>query len=132
MHLLARNPERTTHLEQSFLVQRRGMSIVAAIFPLMFLVSSFVMHHTDFQASISAYYWTEDFERNFFVGALSAIAVFLLLYKGYTALEDRMLDLAGVCALGVAFCPMNEAMVDCKPPLDGQAIEIVVTTHGMF
>ena len=104
MHLLQRNPERTTFLESSFIAQRRGMAILAAVFPLVFLLSG-LLGRTELQTSLSAYYWTLDPERNFFVGALCAIGVFLLLYKGYTPLEDRVLDLAGLCAVGVAFVP---------------------------
>jgi len=107
-NLLARNTSRTTHLESSFIVQRRGMALLAAIFPAAFLASSYVLNRTDFQTSLSAYYWTLDLERNFFVGVLCAVGVFLLLYKGYTTLEDRILDLAGVAAVGVAFFPMDE------------------------
>jgi len=107
--LLARNASRTTHLESSFIVQRRGMALLAASFPAAFLASSFLLGRTDFQTSLSAYYWTLDPERNFFVGVLCAVGVFLLLYKGYTTLEDRVLDLAGLAAVGVAFFPMDEA-----------------------
>jgi hypothetical protein len=108
-NLLARNTSRTTHLESSFIVQRRGMALLAAILPAAFLASSFLLNRTDFQTSLSAYYWTLDLERNFFVGVLCAIGVFLLLYKGYTTLEDRILDLAGLAAVGVAFFPMDES-----------------------
>lgn len=109
MKLLARNPSRTSHLERSFIVQRRGMALLAAAFPALFLTSSFLFGRTEFQTSISAYYWTHDLERNVFVGVLCAVGVFLLLYKGYTVLEDRVLDVAGICAAGVAFFPMDES-----------------------
>jgi len=105
-------PPSIMHLERSFIVQRRGMAILAALFPFVFLISSFVLRRTDFQTSLSAYYWTRDFERNFFVGVLCAVAVFLLLYKGYSWIEDRVLDLAGLCAAGMAFFPMSR-LGDC-------------------
>jgi len=88
------------------------MAFLAAVFALAFLSSSFVFNRTDFQTSISAYYWTLDLERNFFVGVLCAVGVFLLLYKGYNRLEDRILDLAGISAAGVAFFPMDQTC-DC-------------------
>ncbi len=123
MHLLDRNPERTTFLESSFIVQRRGMAVLAAVFPVVFLLSG-LLGRTDFQTSLSAYYWTLDFERNFFVGALCAIGVFLLLYKGYTPLEDRVLDLAGLSAAGVALVPV------AKGSACGAASG--VSAHGVF
>src|SRR5262249_26576548 len=103
--LLERKPGHDRYLEQSYLLQRQGMALLAAIFPFIFLASS-MMGRTVFQDSISAYYWTEDPERNLFVGALCSIAVFLVLYKGYTRLEDWILNLAGFCAAGVALVPM--------------------------
>jgi len=103
--LLAQDPSRTSHLERSFIVQRTGMALLAAVFPFVFLASSYIFGRTEFQASISRYYWTLDPERNFFVGALCAIGVFLLLYKGYNWLEDRVLDAAGIGAVGTAFFP---------------------------
>lgn len=123
MDLLARNPSRTSHLERSFIVQRRGMALLAAAFPAVFLASSFLFGRTDFQTSISAYYWTLDLERNVFVGVLCAVGVFLLLYKGYTLLEDRVLDVAGICAAGVAFSPMDRS---------GDCAASGITLHGAF
>ena len=123
MDLLKRDATRTTYLERSFLVQRRGMALLAALFPLTFLASSFVLHRTAFQTSISAYYWTCDLERNVFVGVLCAISVFLILYKGYNVLEDRVLDLAGFSAGGVAFFPMNRL---------GDCASSGLSVHGVF
>lgn len=123
MKLLARKASRTSHLERSFIVQRRGMALLAAVFPAAFLASSFLFGRTAFQASISAYYWTPDPERNFFVGVLCAVGIFLLLYKGYTLLEDRVLDLAGISAVGIAFFPMERGS-DC--------VSSGITVHGVF
>jgi hypothetical protein len=113
MNLRQRKPGRSSHLEASFIVQRRGMAILAGIFPLVFIASS-LLGRTAWQPSISAYYWTQDLERNFFIGALCAIGVFLLLYKGYTQLEDWILNVAGVCAVGVGFFAMTKDS-DCGP-----------------
>ena len=123
MDLLTRNPSRTSHLERSFIVQRRGMALLAAAFPAAFLASSFLFGRTEFQTSISAYYWTLDLERNVFVGVLCAVGVFLLLYKGYTLLEDRVLDVAGICAAGVAFFPMDQS---------GDCAASGISLHGAF
>ena len=116
-------PQTLIHLERSFLTQRRGMALLAALFPIAFLMSSVVLHRTEFQTSISAYYWTHDLERNFFVGALCAIGIFLLLYKGYNWKEDRVLDAAGISAAGIAFFPMSR-LGDCAAS--------GVSPHGVF
>ncbi|HEV8001331.1 MAG TPA: hypothetical protein VGP63_15695 [Planctomycetaceae bacterium] len=44
--------------------------------------------------------------RNWFVGLLFALGGILILYKGFTRMEDWALNLAGVMALGVASFPM--------------------------
>src|SRR5262245_17222478 len=113
MHLTERKRGRSSHLEASFITQRIGMAVLAFVFPCFFIASS-LLGRTEFQPSISAYYWTLDLERNFFVGAQCAIGVFLLLYKGYTALEDWVLDIAGLCAVGTAFAAMVKDS-DCGP-----------------
>ena len=114
MHLTERKPGHSSHLEASFIAQRIGMAGVALVFPLFFIGSS-LLGRTDWQPSISAYYWTRDLERDFFVGALCATGVFLVLYKGYTLLEDLILDVAGACAIGVAFVAVLKDS-DCGPP----------------
>jgi hypothetical protein len=53
--------------------------------------------------SLSGYYFTS--VRNVFVGALCIIAVFLIVYQGYNLLDNVITNLAGIFALGVAFCP---------------------------
>ena len=101
--LLAQDPSRTSHLERSFIMQRTGMALLAAVFPFVFL-------------GIELHFWTNGIPglyqpllldprpgKKFFVGALCAIGVFLLLYKGYNLLEDRVLDAAGIGAVGIAF-----------------------------
>jgi len=123
MKIFTRNKTRTSHLERSFIIQRRGMALLAAAFPVIFLMSSSVLDRTTFQTSISAYYWTLDLERNIFVGFLCAIGVFLLLYKGYNWFEDRVLDVAGVSAVGIAFFPMDK-LGDCSSS--------GTSTHGIF
>jgi len=121
--LLARIATRTSQVENSFLAQRRGMALLGAIFPAAFLASSFLLRRTGFQTSISAYYWTFDLERNFFVGVLCAIGIFLALYKGYTRFEDWVLNAAGVCAVGVAFFPIDRS---------GDCVSSGISAHGAF
>jgi hypothetical protein len=44
--------------------------------------------------------------RDWFVGILFVVGLFLLLYRGFSDLEDYVLDAAGVLAVGVAIFPM--------------------------
>jgi Protein of unknown function (DUF998) len=45
--------------------------------------------------------------RDWFVGILFAVAIFLYLYKGYSAAENIALNLAGAFAVGIAIFPME-------------------------
>jgi hypothetical protein len=99
------------------------MALLAAALPLAFLISSFLLGRTPFQTSVSAYYWTLEPERNFFVGVLCSVAAFLFLYKGRSTAEDRLLDAAGVCAAGVAFFPLAG---------NGDCSGASVSAHGVF
>ncbi len=129
MNILAPIKGRTIDLERTpvAVAQRRWISLLAAMFPIAFLTSSLVLHRTQFQSSISAYYWTNDIERNIFVGVLCFVASYLILYKGYTWLEDRALDLAGVSAVGVAFFPM-----DSDPGISAHGVFAVIFFGCIF
>ena len=62
----------------------------------------------DLQPSMSDYYYYQDGKmRDVFVGILCAIGVFLILYKGWEKLENRLLNAAGFFAIGVAIFPMG-------------------------
>ena len=110
--------------EIGYIKLRVGMAYLAFIFPLIFLISSFILRRTDFQDSISAYYFSRDTERNLFVGILICIGIFLHLYEGYSVLEDRILSLAGVFAIGIALVPMGT--------IGWEVFGQRVTLHGIF
>lgn len=67
------------------------------------------------QGSISAYYHTT--MRDLFVGILAAIAFSMLAYEGYSKVDARAADLAGLMALGVAYFPtsVSTAFTVCLP-----------------
>jgi hypothetical protein len=55
------------------------------------------------QDSMSAYYYTG--MRDVFVGSLWAVGVALIAYKGFSNVENRVLSVGGVLAIGVALLP---------------------------
>lgn len=58
--------------------------------------------------SMSAYYGEQDSSmRNWFVGVLWGVGWFLYAYKGFSRLEDWLLNFAGFFAIGVAMNPCN-------------------------
>lgn len=58
-------------------------------------------------ASISASYFEGGWSQTFFIGALFAIAAFLLAYNGYSKPEMVLSKIAGVAAAAVALFPCN-------------------------
>jgi hypothetical protein len=53
--------------------------------------------------SLSGYYYTH--MRNVFVGAMCAMGVFFVAYKGFDCREKWFTNVAGYAAIGIAFCP---------------------------
>jgi hypothetical protein len=61
--------------------------------------------------------------RSWFVGTLFVIGVVLILYKGFSRKENRLLNFAGLSALGVAIFPTGyDCGTDC----------LSFTLHGIF
>jgi hypothetical protein len=61
--------------------------------------------------------------RIWFVGLLFVLGIFLYLYKGFSREENRALNIAGCCAVGVALSPM---------PWGCGTQSQIVTVHGVF
>jgi len=114
-----------------------GMAIIAALFPLLVYVNGF-FYGICLQPSISNYYFAPSVSRPdidpqhggekvacpasaeridpwdhpvraLFVGGLFALGVFLFLYKGFTPVENWILNFAGIFAVGVAIFPMGRS-----------------------
>lgn len=78
--------------------------------------------------SLSAFYWLHEptdgnpLLRDWFVGSLSAVAISLIIYKGYGRLENWLLNVAGFANIVVALNPM------AWPPTQGGGVTLSV--HG--
>jgi hypothetical protein len=95
-------------VDPTFATRTWGYLRLAMVALVIGLGVSLVIEHAKvtpgcFQPSISAYYYTP--VRGYFVGALVALAVCLVCVRGNTAVEDPLLNLAGMFALAVAFVP---------------------------
>jgi hypothetical protein len=102
------------HILATYCGLRIGLAFLAFAFPVI-LVFVGSRYGIPIQQSMSAYYFAFDPPtselrafpmRTWFVGILFAIGAFLVLYRGYSKTEDRLLDIAGICALLVALFPM--------------------------
>ena len=98
------------HIFATYFNLRAGNAVLAFLFPLILWWGG-VIKGIPLQDSMSAYYHAQSTDyksmRDFFVGILFAIGLFLYLYKGYSVKENVALNLAGIFAWGVAIFPMD-------------------------
>jgi hypothetical protein len=100
-------------LIESYQDLRKRIGILAFAFPLILVVVGYLWS-IDIQPTLSNYYFANDPVRIdhtpirlWFCGILFIVSFFLYRYHGFSKNEDRWLSFAGVCALGVAVCPMS-------------------------
>ena len=119
--------------EVGYIKLRTGIGVLALAFPLIFLISSSLLHRTEMQPSISEYYITRELERNLFVGILICVGIFLWLYEGYSYWENRILDAAGVLLALVALVPVSASsftLGDTVIPVRGHIGGMTFSVHG--
>jgi hypothetical protein len=114
-----RAEELANHVFSTYASIRYGMAAIAAAFPLVLAIGGWIKSGS-LQTSMSAYYWATTASeyppmRIWFVGILFVVGAFLYLYKGFTPLENYALNVAGVCAFGVALVPMPWNCQPCSP-----------------
>jgi hypothetical protein len=90
-------------IESTYLSLRVGIAVIGATLPLILWLGGLSADGLSLRGSMSAYYYTS--VRNVFVGALCAVGVALVLYKGFSKAEDVSLSLAGVLVICVALFP---------------------------
>jgi len=86
----------------SYLLMRVVVGAIGLLLPWVMLISGWLLGQAT-QPSISGYYYTP--MRNVFVGALWALAFFLIAYNGYDWPDRLITNLAGACALGISLFP---------------------------
>jgi hypothetical protein len=93
----------------SYLGLRRAVGIIGLALPVVLLVVGWLLDDGPMPGSMSAYYYTS--MRNYFVGTLCALAVFLFSYK-YAPRDNFLSTIASLCALGVVFFPTTPQGAD--------------------
>ncbi len=107
--LLRRNFSLQEHTFATYITLRLGIAVLGFAFPLLLWIIG-QTKGVDLQQSLSAYYHANPSDhttRNWFVGILFAVGVFLYLYKGFSRLENYVLNAAGILALCIALIPMD-------------------------
>jgi len=103
-----------SHYIISFLTLRKFIGILGISLPVLLMLGTFIFGScTQVQNSISHYYFT--IMGDLYVGTLSAVAMFLISYKGYNKTDDVASSLAGIFALGSAyFATSNNPDIACS------------------
>ena len=102
-------------LVMSYLLMRMLIGVIAVLLPFTLILVNWALGH-GFSSSMSGYYYTP--MRNIFVGSLCAIGVFLISYDGYDLADRTITDVAGLCAVCIAWFPTTPA----HQPTAGQVL----------
>ena len=87
---------------RTFLTLRKSIGILAWALPFAVAIPYYFAHQI-LLSSISAYYYTGS--RNYFVGTLCAVGLFMFCNRGYGPRDEGAAYVSAVCAFGVAFFP---------------------------
>ena len=113
-------------LVMSYLDLRRAVGYIGIGLPFVLLIGKLLIQGGPLPGSISAYYYSD--MRNVLVGALFAVATFLISYR-YDVPDARAGTLAGAMAIGVALFPTAPADPTAQDRLLG-AVHLVCA--GVF
>jgi len=91
-------------LTHSYRALRQSVGWIGMMLPLVLMFGVFFIFDGDLmERTISYYYYTG--MRDVLVGALCAIGLFLLFYSGYDRWDDWAGNVAGFCAICIAWFP---------------------------
>jgi hypothetical protein len=90
----------------SYLTLRKIVGLLGMVLPFAVVFERWLRYPgTPMLGSISDYYVRPS--GDLFVGILFTVAFFLIAYRGYDPEDNKAGDLAGLCAIGVALCPVT-------------------------
>jgi len=87
----------------SYLTMRRIIGVLGITLPIIVVVGGFIQNGFVVQGSISGYYYTN--MRDFFVGLLCIVSLFLISYEGYEKIDNIIANLSGIFAFGMIIFP---------------------------
>lgn len=91
---------------------RKAVGLIGFALPFVLAIGKWLTQSPGLQPSISAYYYTDT--RNFLVGGLCGIALFLFATRGYDDRDAIASRLSSIFGLGVAFFP-TEPVCNATP-----------------
>jgi hypothetical protein len=95
--------EKNKDLVISYINLRRLIGVLGISLPFICVIGGYLYSHLPLQQSISFYYHTN--MRDFFVGLMIAVSMFLVTYNGYERIDNIVSTISGLAGFGVAFFP---------------------------
>ena len=95
--------EKNDSLIISYVGLRRWIGILGILLPFICLVGGWIFADLSAQQSISFYYHTN--MRDFFVGLLIGVSLFLVTYRGHERIDSIVATVSGIAGFGVAVFP---------------------------
>ena len=90
-------------MDASYQALRLGVGVLGVSLPFILRAGSAIWPPDPY--SVSGYYYSA--MRNILVAVLCALGVVLVTYRGYDKLDERITNVAGVAAIGVALFPTS-------------------------
>jgi len=87
----------------SHVTLRMWIGILGILLPAVCGLGGWLRASLDLQQSISFYYHTN--VRDYFVGILVVVSLFLITYKGYEVIDDIVSTITGIFGLGITIFP---------------------------
>jgi hypothetical protein len=87
----------------SYITMRRLIGIMGILLPFICIAGGWAFSGTAVQESISVYYYSN--MRDFFVGLMAGVSMFLITYKGYEIIDNLVTSLSGLAGLGLCIFP---------------------------
>jgi len=98
--------KKNNQFELSYLEIRKAVGVLGMALPVVLSIGTLVLGRCPYlKDSISDYFYT--LMGSALVGILCGVSLFLFSYRGFDRWDRITSNIAAVCALGVAFFPMN-------------------------
>jgi len=89
-------------------IYRRLIGILGILLPFICVIGGCLIAKTPIPKSISGYYYTN--MRDFFVGLMFVVSLYLMTYKGYNKIDFLITTVTGLFGLGIAIFPCDNEL----------------------
>jgi hypothetical protein len=97
----------------SYFHLRQLIGVLGMLLPIICIGGGYFFAELPIQRSISFYYHTN--MRDFFVGLMVCVSLFLITYKGYDKRDQIVTTISGIAGFGIAFFPCLKCPKEILP-----------------